>query len=155
MTMILRKKNIFFSIILTACMFSFSLINTYLFHGDLPNTIWAIILTSYFFIFPSALGVMLKVFINNGNSAVLITLLSMTVSCIGTAIICNENFFIQLLIRLINIPVIMFYYFVTFLFFDKQKKAVSLLISIISTFITTLLFFGGNLLFLELVNKRI
>lgn len=144
------KKNVIFSVILISCMFLMSLINSYLASIELSNKLLALILTLFFVIFPFLLGILLKLIVNNKHSALLIIILSTTISSIGDVIFLGESFIIELLSKVLVIPTTMIYYYITFSIIQRQNKVVPIIISIILSFFIAFGFWWSNLLFLTL-----
>ena len=144
------KNNLFFSVILLICMFALTLLRINLFNTTASNTLGAVYFTIYFVVFPCLSGVMLKVVVNNVKSALIITSLCMVIWSVGDAVFRGNRFFSELLLKVIIIQIIMFLYFIVFTIIKSEKKVFSIILISISFLILVLVFWGGQLLFLEL-----
>lgn len=138
------KRNVVFSITLLAFLFLLSVIKNYNAGTEASARIGALRMTVYFIILPCVSGVLLKVIVNDKKSAIIITAICMVLWAAGNALIWGGKFAVELLIALIVFPLIMLFYFMTFLTVTSKKKKVSIIIAIISALILTVAFWWGN-----------
>lgn len=150
-----NRKNIIFIVVLALWQFVLYIVKNILIDVHAINQIIALEIVLYFFVFPSLLGVLLKLIIDNKSSVTFVLGLSIMISCICIAIADNSGgnaFCIGLLVQILTIPITVIYYFITFLIIKTGKKLMSSIITIVISLIFAIIFLWLSLIFLELAH---
>lgn len=150
-----NRKNIIFIVVLVLWQFVLYIVRNILIDVHAINQIIALEIVTYFFVFPSLLGVLFKLIINNKSSVAFVLGLSIMISCICMAIVDNSGgnaFCGELFMQILTIPITVIYYFTTFLIIKTEKKLMSSIITIVISLIFAIVFLGLIFLFLELAH---
>ena len=132
-------------------MFLFSLLTHHLIGIGASDEIWALTAVLYLIVLPCITGALLKVTVNNKIPAMIITALCIAVWSAGAAVFREERFVFHLLIKAVIFPMIMLFYYITFVIAKKEKKAASIAIAGALTLLAAFVLWIGVLFFLSLL----